>query len=387
MTRAPQVSSHLRAVQRRPLAALLTALLSSSLLACSLVGCAEVNGLEEPYTSHDEPWDLEPAAADSKADGLVSKFDPAWLMSDSFFTNHDALTAEQLQGFFESTPYGERSWLADAQIDGVPAARRIIEVAHEVTVNPLLLLARMQVESSLISRAAQPSARKTDFAFGCGCADYEACSSAFKGFGNQLRCAGQTLRRLYDESASRVGGWRAGLGRKTLEGERVVPANHATAALYGYTPWILRGRGGNWLAWNVTDKFAQHFKERGALRGDDLESGVCLYRPGRAFIGDPCSCAADCAFWTDEDTQGVCHSAGFCTIPCAGGCPDLLGEAPTFCVEDPAALSSGVCMAKPSSFNNGCADLPLTKEEPRERFVGATRAAVTTASVCAPAAP
>lgn len=371
----------------------LIALLTAASL---MAACADaVETTEEPYTSHDVEWDLTPSASDSKADGLVSKFDPAWLMSDAFFTNHDALTVEQLQAFFEATPYGDRSWLADALIDDKPAAQRIIEVAHEVTVNPLLLLARMQVEQSLISRAERPSQRKTDFAFGCGCPDYEACSVAFKGFGNQLRCAGQTLRRLYDDSASRVGGWRAGVGRKTLEGERVAPANHATAALYGYTPWILRGRGGNWLAWNVTDKFAQYFKERGALVGDDLEAAECLYRPGRAFIGDPCACAADCAFWTDERTQGVCHSAGFCTIPCMGGCPDLSGEAPTFCVQDRSAERaggdisggelSGVCMAKPSTFNSQCADLPLTQVETHTRFVGPSGSTGAQASVCAPA--
>ena len=32
----------------------------------------------------------------------------------------------------------------------------------------------------------------------------------------------------------------------------------ATAALYAYTPWVLVGRGGTWLVWNVTKKYANH---------------------------------------------------------------------------------------------------------------------------------
>ena len=41
------------------------------------------------------------------------------------------------------------------------------------------------------------------------------------------------------------------------------PANHATATLYAYTPWVLVGSGGTWLAWNVTRKYERYAENAG----------------------------------------------------------------------------------------------------------------------------
>ena len=357
------------------------------LLSLSLSACATSGELESdaPYASHSVAWDLESVeglSADGKVDGLVERFDPSWLMGDAFFTNTHALTESALQAFFEQTPYGERSWLADALIDGVPASRRLLDVALDVGINPILLLSRMQVEQSLISRSARPSEQKLNSAFGCGCPDNRACYTTYQGFSKQLACAGDTLRKLYNDSETGVGLWVAGKSRRTLEGELVRPGNHATAALYAYTPWILRGRGGNWLVWNVTEKFARYFKERGSLMGLQ-EDPSCLYRSGRAFIGDPCGCALDCAFWIGE-AQGVCHPAGFCTIPCEGGCPDQVNKAPTFCIEDPYEEGVGICVPQASEHNGRCADLPHTLDLEAPRFVGSSGSAPRDALVCAP---
>ena len=59
--------------------------------------------------------------------------------------------------------------------------------------------------------------------------------------------------------------WVAGRGRRTLDKIWVVPGNHATASLYAYTPWVLRGSGGNWLVWNVTRKMERHARALGVL--------------------------------------------------------------------------------------------------------------------------
>ncbi|MBA3540395.1 MAG: hypothetical protein H0T79_12345 [Deltaproteobacteria bacterium] len=53
--------------------------------------------------------------------------------------------------------------------------------------------------------------------------------------------------------------------------------------------------------------------------------------PVAKFIGDSCQTNADCAF-TASGAAGRCHAAGFCTISCAGSCPDATGKAPTFCI-------------------------------------------------------
>lgn len=334
------------------------------------------------YSAHSVAWDLE-EAVDAKGDGLVARFDPNWLMGDAFFTNHDALTAEGLQAFLELTPYEHRSWLADYRVEGDLVSKRIIEVAHRVRINPLLLLSRMQVEQGLVSREQAPTREKLDSALGCGCPDYRSCYESFMGFEQQLECAGLTLRRLFDESTQGLGIWNAGQHRKTLDELSVQPANHATAALYAYTPWVLRGRGGNWLVWNITNKFANDLKTRGLLTSAH-DDPSCLYRSGRAFIGDPCGCASDCSFWVGGQ-RGSCHEAGFCTLPCEGGCPDLAGESPTFCVEDPYNLGVGTCMAQASEENGHCADLPQTLDVQRPRFIGNSNSLEREALVCAPA--
>lgn len=349
----------------------------------SFSGCAsELENTDiPPYTQHQVAWDLD-EVTEIKGDGLIARFDPNWLMGDNFFTNHNALSAEGLQAFFENTPYGHRSWMADYQMDGVKISQKIIEIAHEVQLNPILLLTRMQVEQGLVSRESMPSTSSLNSALGCGCPDNQSCYQSFKGFDKQLECAGATLRRLFDDSSKAQGIWNAGQNRKTLDNLGIQPANHATAALYAYTPWVLRGEGGNWLVWNITNKFANDLKSRGLLTSAQ-EDPSCLYRGGRAFVGDPCGCALDCAFWVGNQ-QGTCHQAGFCTLPCEGGCPDVTGKSPTFCVEDPYALGVGICMAKASEENGHCADLPKTLDVQRPRFIGNSNSLARDALVCAP---
>ena len=75
-----------------------------------------------------------------------------------------------------------------------------------------------------------------------------------------------SIRRLTRHVGS--GQWRKGTARRTLDPRTVTPANDATAALYAYTPWVLVGTGGTWLAWNVTRKYVRHAETAGFLAVD-----------------------------------------------------------------------------------------------------------------------
>jgi len=101
------------------------------------------------------------------------------------------------------------------------------------------------------------------------------------------------------------------------------------------------------------------------------------------FIGDTCTTDADCAFSTNGHT-GSCHPAGFCTIPCAGSCPDADGKAPTFCMADERMDNTGMCVSKAAIQNQQCALLPDTENRAEARFLGTSGAAPATANVCAP---
>jgi hypothetical protein len=230
-----------------------------------LAACTEVG----PYEDHDELSDFDPVPepSDGKADvaGIPAVFDRNLVISDALFTDVESVDAAELQAFFERTPYNNRSWLADATIDGVPAAEAIARASRAAGINPVVMVARMQVEKSLVSKTARPAQARIDYAFGCGCPDGRACSAVYKGLDKQVECAGTTLRKWYDGSIAGDGLWVVGKSKRTLDPLTVTPRSHATSSLYAYTPWVLTGSGGNWLAWNVARRYFRHFDEQGAL--------------------------------------------------------------------------------------------------------------------------
>jgi len=81
--------------------------------------------------------------------------------------------------------------------------------------------------------------------------------------------------------------------------------------------------------------------------------GAAVELPNR-WIGSECLSNADCNY-----DGGTCRvpeggSVGTCTRTCTRGCPDRAGEAPTFCVKDPAS-GAGMCVPQASTtFNDRC---------------------------------
>jgi hypothetical protein len=210
-----------------------------------------------------EPEDFEVEPNDGKADGVTPVFDMNNVMTDALFEDAGSMQVEDVQAFFEHTPYRNRSWLASHTVNGVSAAQAVIDAAQLAGIHPLVLIARMQVESSIVSKTVKPSQRLIDRALGCGCPDGGGCNESFQGLARQLECGARTMRRWYDASIDGSGQWRMGVTRSTLDPKRVTPANHATASLYAYTPWVLERTGGTWLAWNVTRKYVRYAEAEG----------------------------------------------------------------------------------------------------------------------------
>ena len=244
------------------------------LLACVAVGCDVT--VEGAYTDHDEASDYDEVGALAKADGVAATFDRNSVMSDAFFTDVDYIDGAGLQRFFERSPYG-RSWLAGATVGGERAADAIVRASRAKGINPIVMVARMQVEKSLVSPTSAPAASRVDYAFGCGCPDNQACNPAYRGLDKQVECAATTLRRWYDGSVAGTGIWVKGRAKRTLDPLTVTPANHATASLYAYTPWVLQGSGGNWLVWNITRRYASHAEEGGLTGGGAPARAVEVY--------------------------------------------------------------------------------------------------------------
>jgi hypothetical protein len=224
--------------------------------------CASCAAEDTDEVEHD-PADFEIDSDDGKGDGVAAVFNQNSVLTDALLGDAAAMTAAEVQTFFERSPYGTRSWLASYKVGGVPASQLVVNAAVAERIHPLVLAARMQVETSLVSKTVAPSQRLIDRALGCGCPDGGGCSVSYKGLDKQLVCAAKTLRRWYDASADGTGAWRKGVPKRTLDPRTVTPANHATATLYAYTPWVLVGSGGNWLVWNVTRKYVRHVEALG----------------------------------------------------------------------------------------------------------------------------
>jgi peptidoglycan-N-acetylglucosamine deacetylase len=120
------------------------------------------------------------------------------------------------------------------------------------------------------------------------------------------------------------------------------------------------------------------------VRLDDTATFPKLHGIVPPFIGDTCQSHADCSFMAGGEA-GRCHGAGFCTIACAGACPDAAGKAPTFCIADPASVTpAGLCVSKVAAQNQSCLALPGTIARTAPRFIGFSNAAPAMANVCAP---
>ncbi|MCA9624252.1 MAG: hypothetical protein KC731_34745, partial [Myxococcales bacterium] len=166
------------------------------------------------------------------------------VLADEALLDADALDATAIQAFFEHTPYGTRSGLADVSENGRSAATIIADAAHTYGISPLVLLARIQLEQSLVASSnASPSRLKK--ATGCGCPDGGSCSHSAAGFTRQIDCAAERFSTYLEEmkdGGTTIAGWRVGKAKKTLDGYTVIPQNATTAAIYTYTPWVYSAR-------------------------------------------------------------------------------------------------------------------------------------------------
>ncbi|MEZ4458429.1 MAG: hypothetical protein R3E66_01615 [bacterium] len=342
-----------------------------------VAACGTDEFSDESYPEpHAESSDFVVVEAFGKADEMTSSFNRNNVVSDAFFEDVNAVGPDQVQAFLEDSPYG-RSWLASERINGVRAADLIVSAARAENINPMMLLIRLQVEQTLVSPSSRPSQYRVDRALGCGCFDGQSCFSQYLGFANQMACGARTHRKLFDASVN-GGDWAKGRTKRSLDRYSVTPSNHASAALYAYTPWVLPNRGGNWLAWNVARKFHRH------MLAQDLYDDS-----PRPWIGTACTQDSDCGFsgsgqngFCSDFVDGAGATRGFCTIMCEGYCPDRDGHATTFCIEGEPGL--GLCAAKAEEMNTFCRAIPGTTETERERFIGDSRASSATSAVCVP---
>lgn len=174
----------------------------------------------------------------------VFAVDPDYLMSDYELEQGTSMSLADIQRFLERKGTLGYRYMVDA--DGLTrtAAEILWRAATASNISPKFLLALMQREQSLVEDP-NPTQGQLDWAMGYGACD--GCSTAdpsvarFRGFGKQVSGAARQVREGYLPDLDANGKTAAGFGpgiTKTVDGERVTPANNATAILYSYTPHL-----------------------------------------------------------------------------------------------------------------------------------------------------
>jgi len=158
----------------------------------------------------------------------------------------------------------------------------IWNAAQKFSLSPRFLLVLLQREQSLVEDD-RPTQDQLDWAMGFAvCDDCEKSDpriQKFKGFGNQLYYAAKRIRESYLSDLESRGFTETGVGPgRTIQIDEtlVVPANHATAVLYTYTPH-LHGNENFVRIWN---RWFQNEYVDGSLLRDKLSGDVWLIQHG-----------------------------------------------------------------------------------------------------------
>ncbi len=188
------------------------------------------------------------------------------LISDEDFQNNSAASVEQIQAFLNE----KGGALKDFSEGGRSAAQIIYDAAHgagdaqgnvssigffvKSSVNPIVILATLQKEQSLITNSA-PEPSDYLHAMGYGCPDSGGCSSSYEGFTKQVEVGAWQLQwNYYRASGMGYSDYQVGqtvtLTNTDHPNLDVTFRNRATAALYRYTPHVYYGNYNFWLFFN-----------------------------------------------------------------------------------------------------------------------------------------
>lgn len=254
---SPGIPAALGKVMRAALFAILTTTAIVS-------GCAV--SASNDGASSDDAFTGSGAGDYDTVSGIPGDFDHNRVMDDSFYEASNWATTEEIQSFLEKTVWGKASWLAtqkmalinDDSHTEIPLSEAITTTAKAHHINPVLILARMQVEKGIVSPSAEPAS--SSFALGCHkvtAAHPNGLDPSAAGLDYQLECGATTLETQINNAREGKNNWSVGQAATTQDGVRVDPSTNATSALYAYTPVEgSKAHNGNWLVWNLTHRFA-----------------------------------------------------------------------------------------------------------------------------------
>jgi FHA domain/von Willebrand factor type A domain len=177
-------------------------------------------------------------------------------LTDQELEDYTSLTADQIRSFL--TGYNSYFSQPVADVDGVifDAAEVIAQAATQYHINPKVILATLEKESSGVTNSGRPNDKRMMALMGC-----LSASTARE----QLVCAAERFRSYQDQLTSKgqsPSGWKVGVAKLTQDGVSVTPATKAVAGQFTYTPYAgvqwggnVSGKGGVYLFYAVWNKF------------------------------------------------------------------------------------------------------------------------------------
>ncbi len=206
---------------------------------------------------------------------LWAAFNSGLIISDHDLTDYQSMDMGDIQNFLQNHGSFLSSYV-DPQIK-ITAAQAIYDAAKLHQISPKYILVLLQKEQSLISDP-QPTQDQLDWATGYGicdgCHKTDLKVQKYKGFVNQVDWGAGGTRYYFDHPEGfkfQVG------GTYNIDGQKVTILNHATRALYTYTPHLHGNQNlyrlwQNWFSTNYLD---------GTLLQDTQDGGIYLIRDGK----------------------------------------------------------------------------------------------------------
>lgn len=188
-------------------------------------------------------------------------FDAGNIISDFVMSDYTSMSEQDIQMFLKSkNPCNDTnlskatyySWhnyhivdghfvcMADESFDGESAAHIIWQAAQDYHINPRVLIVLLEKEQGLVTDTWPNADLQYRSATGYGCPDTAACDSQYYGFRNQIRNAAELFRWILDYGSKYYPlGYNNVRYNPNVEcgSSTIYISNHATAALYQYTPY------------------------------------------------------------------------------------------------------------------------------------------------------
>jgi N-acetylmuramoyl-L-alanine amidase len=164
------------------------------------------------------------------------EYDSAFL-TDQQLVDYSSMGADQIRDFLVSQGSYYQRPVEDIDGTTFDPPEVIAQAARMYRINPQVLLATLQKESSAVS-SGKPGNKAT--LMGCGPDRTTNIPEPVDTARGQLYCAAERFRAYHDELANTGttrSGWQVGVAKDTVDGVRVTPATRAVAGQFTYTPY------------------------------------------------------------------------------------------------------------------------------------------------------